>query len=408
VEFAANVVEVRPFVTVTLAIIVLFIGKALNRRFAVLYRSNISESVSGGLLVSLIIGAIYLVFDLQIDFNLAAREYFAVYFFTAIGINTSLRELLAARRLLAILLVATMVYMILQDGIALAVASLLGSGGPEALLAGTAALTGGQETAAEWTASPVGDLSLAEARTIGIATAALGVIMGSLTGGPLAGYLIRRHRLHPKTVEPGLAEGEEVSLEVPERGTIDGSIFLRAILAIHVCIIGGLLLNQLLADVGFDLPLAVACFFVAIVMTSTIPSLLPRAIWPRNTLAMSLIAELSLGTLFGVSLISAQVWLIVDLPPAFLTILLVQLAVTAAVTLFVIFRAMGRDYDAAVICAGFVGLALGSATTAMANIKAVTKHSGTSHIALIIVPLMTVVSIEAVNEVLLRFFLELF
>ena len=79
---------------------------------------------------------------------------------------------------------------------------------------------------------------------------------------------------------------------------------------------------------------------------------------------MFLIAELSLGILFGMSLISAQLWVIIDLPPYILAIILVQALVTAAVTIAFVFRIMGRDHDAAVMCSGFAGLALGSASTA--------------------------------------------
>ena len=123
---------------------------------------------------------------------------------------------------------------------------------------------------------------------------------------------------------------------------------------------------------------------------------------------MSLIAELALGIFFGMSLISAQLWVIIDLPIQFLAILLVQIIAMAAITVFVIFPVMGRNYDAAVICSGFVGFALGSTSTAMANMKAVATTSGILHTAFIIVPMTAVLCVEFVNGFLIRIFLAQF
>ena len=53
-------IEVRSFLTVTLGILVLFLGKALNKRFAFLREFTIPEPVSGGLLVASVIALLHL------------------------------------------------------------------------------------------------------------------------------------------------------------------------------------------------------------------------------------------------------------------------------------------------------------------------------------------------------------
>ena len=123
---------------------------------------------------------------------------------------------------------------------------------------------------------------------------------------------------------------------------------------------------------------------------------------------MSLLAELSLGIMFGMSLISAQLWVIADLPIHLLATVLVQLGATVAVTVLVIFRIMGSDHDAAVICSGFAGFTLGSTSTAMANMKAVARDSGSLHMAFIVVPMVAVLCIEAINGLMIRVFLAWF
>ncbi len=66
---------------------------------------------------------------------------------------------------------------------------------------------------------------------------------------------------------------------------------------------------------------------------------------------------------------------------------------------------MGRTYDAAIICAGFGGIALGSTPTAMANMAAVTQRYGASHLAFIIVPLVCAFFIDLANGFMIPFFL---
>jgi ESS family glutamate:Na+ symporter len=70
-------------------------------------------------------------------------------------------------------------------------------------------------------------------------------------------------------------------------------------------------------------------------------------------------------------------------------------------TAFVVFRVMGRNYEATVICAGFGGIALGSTATAIANMTAVTRAWGAAPRAFIVVPLVCGFFIDLVNAVVI-------
>ncbi len=69
---------------------------------------------------------------------------------------------------------------------------------------------------------------------------------------------------------------------------------------------------------------------------------------------------------------------------------------------------MGRNYDAAVVSAGFGGISLGATPTAMANMTAVTTRHGASHLAFIIVPLVCAFFVDLANAMLIPFFLAHF
>ena len=155
----------------------------------------------------------------------------------------------------------------------------------------------------------------------------------------------------------------------------------------------------------------VTCLFAGIAITNLIPENFPRfsgTNWPARTPAIAVIADISLGAFLAMSLMSMQLWTLVDLAGPIFTILAAQFVIAVTINIFVVFRVMGRNYDAAVVCAGFGGISLGSTPTAMANMSAVSKRYGASHLAFIIVPLVCAFFIDLANALLIPFFLANF
>ena len=207
-------------------------------------------------------------------------------------------------------------------------------------------------------------------------------------------------------------EVQDIGLsETQKQAGIGHLDFLGAILAIHICIILGFFLNALLADLGLKLPLFVTCLFAGILITNLIPAnflALSGMSWPSRTPAIALIADVALGTFLAMSLMSMQLWTLIDLAGPILAILAAQFVLAVAVNIFILFPLMGRNYDAAVVSAGFGGVTLGSTPTAMANMAAVTQRFGPSHRAFIIVPLVSAFFIDLVNALVIPFFLRTF
>ena len=406
-EFSDGVLHLNGFLAVTLGIIVLFVGKRINDVVGFLRTFSIPEPVTGGLLFSVLIGLIYAFSGVAIEFDLAARDILLVYFFTTIGINASFGELLAGGRPLLILLAITIGYMVVQNLTGISVAALFDLPGAVGMLGGTVSLVGGHGTAIAWAPRIAEDYGIANAMEIGIACATFGLILASLMGGPIARFLISRHRLQPETAEP-----QDVGLSEAQRKEGIGHLdVLDAILAIHVSAIVGMFLNEGLQAAGLELPLFVTCLFAGILISNLIPENFPRLTgtrWPRRTPAMALIADISLGTFLAMSLMSMQLWTLIELAGPIFTILAAQFAVAILINIFVVFPAMGRNYDAAVVSAGFGGISLGATPTAMANMAAVTKRYGASNLAFIIVPLVCAFFVDLANALLIPFFLSKF
>lgn len=396
------------FFAVTIGILVLFVGRRLNNIISFLREFSIPEPVTGGILFSVIIALVYITTDIEIEFDLKARDILLVYFFTTIGINASLKDLLRGGMPLIILLAITIAYMIVQNLTGITVAGLFGLESAVGLLGGSVSLIGGHGTAIAWAPRIAEEYGVTNAMEIGIASATFGLILASLMGGPIAKFLIKRYQLSP-------AKHEELDVGVTEEGDAESAItafdFLDAIFAIHICAIMGFILNEAIAGLGLQLPLFVTCLFAGIVITNLIPDSYPRISgvkWPSRKPAVALIADISLGTFLAMSLMSMQLWTLVDLAGPIFSLLAAQFIVAVLVNIFIVFPAMGKSYDAAVICAGFGGISLGSTPTAMANMSAVSQRYGNSHLAFIIVPLVCAFFIDLANALIIPYFLNNF
>jgi len=401
-EFIDNTLALQSFFTVTIAIFVLFIGKGLNLRFAVLRDFNIPEPVVGGLLFSILFAIVHFSVGISVEFDLKARDIMLVYFFTTIGLNSNVMDLVKGGKPLIILLAATIFYMIIQNVVGISVATLFGLEPIVGMLGGTVSLIGGHGTAIAWAPTFVEKFGIHNAMEIGIACATFGLILASLMGGPIASYLIKKHDLKPEQ-----SEEQDVGVSYDDNNVqIDYFSFLHAILAIHFSIIIGFFLNETLQEAGLKLPLFVTCLFAGIIISSFITPKASKRFkwldWHARKTSMALIADISLGIFLSMSLMSMQLWVIVDLAGPILAIITAQFVVAAAITLFIIFKIMGRTYDAAVICSGFGGISLGSTATAMANMTAVTQRYGASHLAFVIVPLVCAFFVDLVNVVLIQ------
>lgn len=406
-ELQDGILHVSSLIAVTLGIVVLFLGKRLNDAIGVLREFSIPEPVTGGLLLSILFGLVYAVSGIAVEFDLAARDVLLVYFFTTIGINASARDLLAGGKPLVILVAITIGFIFLQNLTGIGVATLFGLPAAVGIVGGSVSLLGGHGTTIAWAPRIIETHGIANAMEIGIACATFGLILASVMGGPIAKFLITRYRLTPKRQE---AQDVGVSDEDRKQG-INHLDFLDAVLAIHICIIIGLVLNDFIADRGLHLPLFVTCLFAGILITNLIPKGFPTLTgthWPSRTPAMALIADIALGAFLAMSLMSMQLWTLIDLAGPILALLLAQFAVAVVVTLLVVFPLMGRDYDAAVVCAGFGGITLGSTPTAMANMAAVSHRFGAAHRPFIIVPLVSAFFLDLVNALVIPFFLGRF
>lgn len=403
-DVTGNVVAVEGFIAYTIGILVYFVGMKATDKVDFLRSYNIPEPVTGGIIAALFALGLFVSTGLALDYDLETRDRLLVYFFTAIGLNARISDLLGGGRPLAILLGLTLVYIVFQDVIGVAVALLIGQPVAVGVLAGSASLIGGHGTSIAWAPEIAANHGVPNALEIGVASATLGLVIASLLGGPIAKFLLARHPSKGEVDEQpvvGIPHDEKVTEQ------INHVSIMGVLLVLHIAIILGYVLNEVIAETGLKLPLFVSCLLVAIFLSNTVPHVLPKMRWPARTKALALVSDFSLGLFIAMSLMGMQLWAVADLAGPLLILLAVQVVAVVAFILFVLFPLMGRDYLATVLSAGFAGFALGATPTAVANMTAVTKTHGPAPTAFIILPLVGAFFVDITNAFVIQFFLSL-
>jgi len=122
---------------------------------------------------------------------------------------------------------------------------------------------------------------------------------------------------------------------------------------------------------------------------------------------VSLLGNVSLSLFLAMALMSLRLWDLANLALPIFVLLAAQTVAMALYAIFVTFRVMGSNYDAAVLAAGHCGFGLGATPTAIANMQAITQRFGPSHLAFLVVPMVGAFFIDIINAMVIKLFLAL-
>ncbi|EJM10435.1 sodium--glutamate symport carrier GltS [Pseudomonas sp. GM21] len=395
--------SVHGLVSFTLAILLLFLGKTLVQKNALLRQYCIPESVVGGFVCAAVTSLLYFGLNIQVEFDLQVRDTLLLYFFAGIGLKSDMRQLLKGGRPLLILLVLAGVFIVLQNALGMGVAEAFGLDPKAGLMVGSISLTGGAGTTLAWAPLFIEKLGINNAHELGMASNTVGLIAACVIGGPIANRLIRRNRLKTS----GDAALEVGILEDQPNNSLNYYDVLWAWMWLNLTLMLGYGLNLLLVDAGITLPKFVSCLFAGIVIHHIVFALVGEErlkSWSGASLGLSLISDICLGMFLTMALMGLQLWQLSGVLGFIVCALTLQILLTVLYTYFVVFRFMGRDYEASVIASGFGGIALGSTATAIVNMTTVTQKYGAAHQAFLIVPLVCGFFIDLVNAVIIGLF----
>ncbi|MGY2185151.1 Sodium/glutamate symport carrier protein [compost metagenome] len=388
--------------TLVAASLVLLLGRGLVTRVGFLRAYNIPEPVAGGLMVALVLLALRL-FDIEVRFDTSLQTPLMLAFFATIGLSADFASLKKGGRVVGVFLLAVTGLLVVQNAMGIGLATALGLDPLMGLLTGSVTLAGGHGTGAAWGATFSEKYGLASASELAMASATFGLVLGGLIGGPVARLLIKR------TQVPGCSNQDKPRLpkgfEQPNKErSITPFSFIETLALIAVSLMVGNLMNGALRETAFELPTFVCVLFVGVLLRNSLSALGLYQVFERE---VSVLGNVSLSMFLAIALMSLKLWDLAALALPFFIILAAQTLVMALFAIFVTFRVMGSNYDAAVLAAGHCGFGLGATPTAIANMQAVTQRYGPSQIAFLVVPMVGAFFIDIINVIVIKLYLAL-
>ena len=386
--------------TILAAFLVLAAGRALVARISFLRRFSIPAPVVGGVLVAVLLALADAFGGVRVSFDMALRDNLLLMFFTTVGLSADARMLARGGPKLVLFLAVSAAFIVVQNLVGIAAALAMDLHPVVGLLGGSITLTGGHGTGAAYGGRFGDTMNIVGAMELTMACATAGLVLGSLLGGPLSQYLVRRYKLSPPVALASTAEADEAEAS----DGITAHSVLNVLFAILASLAIGKWLAQIVQGTGVILPDFLFCLLLGVVIRNV------STVWPAvrvSSATVDLLGSVSLSLFLVMALMGMRLVDLVSLAGPLLVILALQAVAMALYAVFVTFRAMGRDYDAAVLAAGHVGFALSSTAAALAIMKTITERNGPSPLAFVVVPMVGAFFIDIANALVIQGYLAL-
>ena len=409
-------IELDMIQTAGIGALALIVGMVLTRKVGFLQKFCIPSPVSGGIIFSLFTLILYGWFDVEVSFDNTLGDVFMLAFFTSVGFQSDLKVIKQGGKLLVIMLTLLVVMIAMQNLMPMVITRLMGVDALIGMAAGSISMTGGHGTAGGF-ASVLEDLGLHGAGTIGMAAATFGLIAGSMIGGPLAERIIRTKLTHEQMqpqdeeIDPAMAgiESDEASPAGREKRVSTNEQefqqYAKATYSILLVMGGGTLLSWLLTKTGVTFPTYFGALILAAIVRNVIGFVNSEKLLDMDRIIS--VGNISLSLFLGMAMISLKLWELHSLAMPLIFILASQVLMMALFALFVAFPLLGRDYDAAVLCAGMCGFGLGATPNAMANMSAVCFKYRYTVKPFLIVPVIGAMFADLINTGMITLFLNL-
>ena len=425
-------IELDMIQTAGIGALALIVGMVLTRKVAFLQKFCVPSPVSGGIIFSLITLTLYGWCNVEVSFDGTLKDVFMLAFFTSVGFQSDLKVIKQGGKLLVIMLALLVAIIALQNIMPMGITRLMGVDPLIGMAAGSISMTGGHGTAGGF-ASVLEGMGLHGAGTIGMAAATFGLIAGSMIGGPLAERIIRTKLTHEQVqpqdeeIDPAMAgiESDEASPAGRTKRVSTNEQEFQQYAKASYCIIlvmgGGTILSWLFAKTGITFPTYFGALILAAITRNTIGFVSYKeddgenqssGKWVKAEKLLDMERIISVGNIclsmfLGMAMISLKLWELQSLALPLIVILVSQVLMIALFAYLVAFPLLGRDYDAAVLCAGMCGFGLGATPNAMANMSAVCYKYRYTVKPFLIVPIIGAMFADLINTGIISLFLNL-
>lgn len=391
-------IQLDMYQTLTMAVLVLLLGKYLRKKFYILQKFCIPAPVIGGLLFAIMTCFCYVTGIAEFAFDDTLREVCMVFFFTSVGFQANLKVLKKGGNSLILFLGLVISLILLQNFTAVGLSKLMGLDPLIGMCTGSIPMVGGHGTAGAF--GPVlEDFNISGATTICTAAATFGLIFGSLIGGPLGKHLIERHHL----LDTVSTEDDSLLVEDEKKHERHTNMYAAAVFQLILAIGLGTLFSMLLTKTGLTFPIYIGAMLAAALMRNISEYANVTAIHMGE---INDLGGISLSLFLGMAMITLRLWELASLALPLVILLGAQVLLIIVFTYFVEFNIMGRDYDSAVLVAGTCGFGMGATPNAMANMQAVCEEYVPSVKAYLLIPLIGSLFADFLNSLVITFFIN--
>lgn len=386
-------IELNMYHAVALAAALFWLGNILCKKVPIFNKYCIPAPLVGGVCFSLANTIMYSMGVAYINFDSTLQTVFMNIFFTTVGFSVSLPLLKKGGKAVILMLILGTVMTVIQNVVGVGLVGALGADPRLGLCVGSIAMIGGPGTAASY-GELMDGMGITGASVAGLAAATFGLVAGSIMGGPTARKCIEKYKL-----EGSAHAADTTVMEVEEDKIVStSSRFVRGFMLIMVALgIGNFVGAQLTALTGLTFPGYIGAMIVAAILRNIVDAMYHE--FPMDE--VDVVGNMSLNLFLAMALAGLKLWLLVDLALPMIVTLAVQVVIMFVFSYFVVFKVMGRNYDSAVMTAGFIGFAMGATSNAMANMQAVTKKYGPSPVAFFTIPMVGSLFIDFINALII-------
>lgn len=392
--------------TLILAILLFLFGSMLKNKIKLLNNFCIPSPVIGGLLFCILYLCLNYFGILTLTMDTTIMPIFMSFFFTIIGLGVSFSLIKKGGKLLITYWILGGVLAFSQNILAVVLAKVCNIHPLLGLMCGTISMEGGHGYAAAF-GSTIENLGINSAASVGIAAATLGLILGGILGAPTAKFLIEKYNLKP-------THGNKIN--VPIKNSILGvsksyygltpNLFFEQILIVLLCMISGDLITNIIYNLtNIVLPKIVCSMFVAVIFRNLNDNF---DIIKLDFKLLDFLSELSLGMFLTMALMSVDLLKLSSLFAPIIFIIFSQVVFIILYSIFICFRFLGKNFDAAIIISGLIGHGLGATPNALANMTSVSQKYGYSEKAFLVVPIVGAFLLDLFTMPCIILFINLF
>ena len=379
--------------TTAMAAVLLLIGYFIKSKVSILNKYCIPAPVVGGFLFMFVTFAGHVTNTFKFNFTTSFQDPFMLAFFTTVGLGASFSLLKKGGILLVIYWATAGVISIFQNVIGIAVSKVISLEAPYALLASAISMIGGHGAAGAY-GKTFAEMGYSAGIEVGAAAATFGLISAVLVGGPLARRLIVKYDLKPDEDENFESDIDTVNASTGEKlASLD---VIKNVTVILVCMAVGTVISGWIGKlIGMSFPTYVGAMFVAVIVRNVNEG---AHFYNFSFSLVDGIGDVMLSLYLAIALMTLKLWELAGLIGGVLIVVLCQVLFMILIAYFVVFRVLGKNYDAAVMCAGLCGHGLGATPSAIVNMTSVKDRYGMSRRAFMIVPIVGAFLVDIIYQ----------